>query len=197
MGKSFFDQREPALLDAFHQKEPAALAYLYQLYFEVLQRFAQRWVKDPAVVLGIVTDSFIRLWAHPARFTQLAGIRGFLYVTTRHLCADHWRDRANRPQRLAAYNHYYAGHARPDLFPTLLDNVPLQQLVAALRARLPARAQLVWDCVYREDLNNQQIAERLGVHVRTVQRERALIHTLVKSAPFQRQVQAIRRELDL
>lgn len=196
MGQHQFDKNEPALLKAFHEKDPTALDQLYKQHFEALRRFAQQRVHDPIVAFAIASDSFVKLWERTGNFSHLTGIRAFLYVTTSNGCNDHWRDHANRQKKHDGYVRYHAGEEQPNVFQALLDHPRLQALLATLRASLPVRTRQVWDCVYSEGLNNEQIAKRMGVHVRTVQRERALIHTLVKSAPFQKQVRAIRREID-
>lgn len=195
MEPPFFDPDEPALLTAFRTGVPAAFAFVYDHYYPALLRFAQEQLGDLAEAEDVVSDSFLALWARRAGFYRLAAIRSFLYTTMRNACADHWRQRSRAAQHLPGYMSWYDGQEAPDLFKALLNDARWASLLDNLRERLPARARQVFDHAYQDGMSNAVIAALLGVHVRTVQRDRALIQALLESGPFKRKLLAICRDL--
>lgn len=192
MANQLFDEHEHLLLKAVHDRETAALDYLFRKHYPYLLKSAQKKIKDPAIASDLVSDGFLKLWESKAIFANRAAIRSFLYTTTERLCTDYWRSHDSRTKKLRKYAAEQNNEEEPVPLPELLDDPRMQQLVAGLRASLPARARQVWDYLYKDGLDNRAIAQLLHVHVRTVQREEAFIRTLLRSRPFQRQVEAIR-----
>ncbi len=168
------------LLDKIRRSDEDAFYELFRTYSFRLQRFAFEYIGDMDDTMDIVQNIFLSVWEK--RETMDAGINpdAYLLTLTKNGCIDHLRKRQIRRQ--------YATETRErlqleqslnlDALEALeIDSLNLQdmkRLVNQTLATLPSESREVFLLSRKEQLKYSEIAERLNVSIRTVERRMGL-----------------------
>lgn len=143
---------------------------LYLEYAPMLLQFARKFVSD-FFAEDIVHDVFLKLWDKQIFLLPDDDIRRILYVAVRNACLDHLR-RLNMEQEIIDHRAVQLKLDELDFFEASDELFMRNDLLKVLMdkvSELPERSQEVFRMSYIEGLKAAEIADRLGVSVRTVE----------------------------
>lgn len=152
--------------------------HLYLEYAPMLLRFARKFVSD-FFAEDIVHDVFLKLWDKQVFLLPEEDIRRILYVAVRNACLDHLR-RLNMEQEIIDHRAVQLKLDELDFFESSDELFMRKDLLNILMSKvkeLPERSQEIFRLSYLEGLKAAEIADRLGISVRTV--ENLLYRSLV------------------
>ncbi len=145
---------------------------LFRDLFMPLCGFALRYVPEADEAKGIVHDVFVHLWE---RFDQLpadTNHRSYLYTAVRNRCLNFLRDR----KKMVTLDVVAEQPSAPE--ESALETEQLAQEIDWAIRQLPDRCREVFELNRFEGLKYVQIAEKLGISVKTVETQmtKALAH---------------------
>ncbi len=170
MATAPFKGNDPALLVAFRAGDPKAIACLHRLHYAKLVDHAMKILNDLPASEDIATETFMKLLKKTTHFDRLSDLRSFLFTATHNASIDEQRKR----KRWIAL-HPEIVLPSPADEPTgymvfVNDPVVMGKLEAAVTA-MGHRSLQLFHCIIDEQLNYTAIAERLGLSIRTIQRD--------------------------
>ena len=161
-----------------------SLELLFRSHFKGLCTFALGFVKDDEVAKEIVQDSFVQLWLKREAIDLSKPVKTYLSTTVRNKCLNYLRDnRKFSSELLEIENHSeISSQEQPD---KLVEQDIRAQIDAAI-AELPEKCREVFTLNRFENLKYQQIADKLGISVKTVetQMSKALQHLRLRLAEY-------------
>lgn len=143
----------------------------YELNISALIRFAQRFVPEE-IAEDIVQDVFLSAWENNERHNGLPP-RSFLYVAVKNKCLNYLK----RQQINDAYIDttlldikvlmldYYDSSEK-----SIIDKEELQEVYRQIEL-LPDKCRQIFRMSYYEEKKNIEIAEELGISIRTVEHQ--------------------------
>ena len=168
------------LLQGFHIRDKHTINQLHGLIYKKLCWFALKFLKDRELAHDAVTEAFIALLNAPDGFVNMDNINAWLYTRVRWNC---WA--ALRPK---------AGHNKPRNIDDLIEmpdedatveerKIKAEVYHAILQEieRLPDRNKKIMKRYYLDDMTTQEIADELGMTVKTVHNVRALLLKSIKN----------------
>ncbi len=163
---------DAALMARVAQRDPSALALLYDRYADMVFSVACRVVRDEALAEEIVQDVFLRLWQLGGRYDAARGsVPGWLVVVARNLGIS-------RLRRRGAGTESSRELAPADVVLTAGGSAELMALVGQVRRRLEqlsgAQREVV-ELAYFEGMSHTEIARR-------TQKPLGTVKTLLRSA---------------
>lgn len=151
---------------------------IYIKYSRDLFYFACKFVSN-SFAEDIVHTVFLRLWDKQAFCLSEEDLRRYLYISVRNLCIDHLRRSSveqdalekKRVQLKLDELDYYE-----DVDKSLILKDQMEQLLKKIED-LPPKTCEIFKMAYLKDMKNAEIAEQLGISVRTVENQlyRALL----------------------
>ncbi len=149
---------------------------LFRSHFQPLCLLAVRYVKDMDTARNIVQEAFINLWEKRETIDPDKGACAYLSTAVRNRSLNHLRDNRKFSQGLLALEEVLP--ETTDMPRLSIDTAELAQRIAAAMAELPERCREVFLLSRNEHLKYQEIADRLGISVKTVetQMSKALQH---------------------
>jgi RNA polymerase sigma-70 factor (ECF subfamily) len=168
-----------SLIIEFKKGTPAAFSHFYNQFYTPLYYFARKIMDDPVVAEDVIADSFLKLWQKHEQFDSEDHIKNFLYLTTKNACLN-IRAHVRHKKNLAS--------ALPNAI--LGEDLVLNQIIRAQLYRciynavecFPAECRRIFKMSFLEGMKNQEIADKLGLSVKTVKNQKArAIHLLRKT----------------
>ena len=148
---------------------------VFETYYPRLLRFANTYVDDRFEAENIVQDVFLKLWEKRASLPADINMQAYLLTMVKNQCMDflrhrkiveeHFVDWEIVEQQEDAFNYY----AINQLDPEQMDVESLERLVEKAIIDLPKQCRRVFELSRYEGLKYKEIAERLGISVKTVE----------------------------
>ena len=160
-------------------------ASLYRATVEPLRRYLARLLGDVGEAQDVAHDAYLRV--HPTISEHRAEKpEALLYTTARRLALNRLKRRRIAPFVSGAWEPETTASSEPGVVQQVMARQELQQLEEAI-GQLPAGCRAVLLLRKVELLSHQEIADRLGIAVSTVEKQHAralrLLRALLPTEP--------------
>jgi RNA polymerase sigma-70 factor (ECF subfamily) len=156
--------------------DEAALGALFKSHFKGLCMFAVGYVMDSEAAREIVQDSFVSLWMKRDSIDLSKPVKTYLSTTVRNKCLNYLRNNRKFSKELLDLENIseITEYHQPD---KLVEQELQKQIDKAIQ-ELPEKCREIFVFNRHENLKYQQIADKLGISVKTVetQMSKALQH---------------------
>ncbi|MCL3779258.1 RNA polymerase sigma-70 factor [Prolixibacteraceae bacterium JC049] len=147
---------------------------LFNNYFPRLVFFAREYVNDEEMAKNLVQDSFTTLWSKRKELEESININAWLYTTVKFHCLNYLRSKKvvsdfNKEETIAKQHIHLNYYSLSELDTTAMAFTEIEQIVEATLVQLPEQCQRVFRMSRFEDKKNREIAEELGIVVKTVE----------------------------
>lgn len=159
------DQTHQDLWPRIQQGDESAFETVFRAHYENLCRFAHRYTQDPDQSEDLVQDVFFKLWKTASSIELRTAIKPYLYQSVRNACLNHIKHLGVR----AAYaDAHPAVEGRED---NAAEVNELERRIAVAIDGLPEKCREVFELSRFGGLKYQQIADELGISVKTVENQ--------------------------
>ena len=156
------------LVKRLQQRDPQALAELYDRYGRLAYSLIFRMVRNGATAEDLVQETFLRVWNRAQSFDAGKGAIGpWLLAVARYRAIDYLRSASGRDRNALELEEGDHPSLYTDMEPDLLASDHLRAVKAAL-TRLSANQRQVIELAYFEGLTQTEMAERMGQPLGTV-----------------------------
>ncbi|MGC8865942.1 MAG: RNA polymerase sigma-70 factor [Bacteroidales bacterium] len=148
------------------RKSDKAFHQLFEKNYNSLEWYAFSYVREREAARDLVSEAFLQLWQRRSNFEDSRDPIPWLKTTIHNRALNHLRDHRKFHPDLEAILHDYDSSQQP------FDSVDFKQLQRTLNKtleKMPERVREVFLLSRDENLKYQQIAERLGISVKTVE----------------------------
>ena len=157
-----------------------AFRYLFEHYYPSLCLFAKRFIDDRETREDIVQEVFFRLWDKRKQITVTSSAQNYLLTSVRNLCLNYLR----RQEVQQPFEESLFDQPDDEEGDRLIQLRELEEQLAQALAQLPPEYRLAFELNRMEGKSLEEVAERMGVSIRTVERYRdkaiALLQTELK-----------------
>lgn len=159
---------EHIVRSAFADSPEKGFEALFRLYFRGLCSHAVRFVYTREVAEDIVADVFYQLWKSGGYATVQHSFRTYLYAAVRHRAYNYLRDELTGNRTPASLDDV-ADSGLDETPQTLIEYDETFQRVEKLIQELPPQCQRIFLMSRFENRKNQEIADELGLALKTVE----------------------------
>ncbi|MEG0796113.1 MAG: RNA polymerase sigma-70 factor [Odoribacter sp.] len=146
--------------------------YLYKTYFRKSVFYATQYLRDEEEAREVAQETFITLWEKRGEINNELSIQAYILTITRNKCLNLLRKKiATRKyaDTLEARENRANYKALSDESANPLHLKELEQLIQETMIEMPEKMKTVFRMNRDEELTYPEIAERLGVSVKTVE----------------------------
>lgn len=162
------DKNEPdIIIKALKKGKKKAFNQVYKMYYKRLCQYLMNYTKDQAKIEDIVQETFITLWAKRKSLNIKKSPESYLFRTAHNKFIDTYRKKEQTNSFLIDYYHTALIRAEKK------DQGYKKQLQKKLKmciATLPKRCQSVFKACKLSQKTNQEVADELGVSIKTVEK---------------------------
>jgi RNA polymerase sigma-70 factor (ECF subfamily) len=161
------------------RSNPRDFAALYRATIAPLRRYLARFLGNPAEAEDVAHDAYLRVFPtegkRPAEKPE-----ALLYTTARRLAINRLKRRSIAPFTRQALEPETTASPAPGVVQQVMARQELQQLQQAI-GQLPAGCRNVLLLRKVELLSHQEISERLGIAISTVEKQHARALRLLRA----------------
>lgn len=144
-----------------------AFEVLFRKYFKQLTRFAYKYVHSVPVAKDLVQESFLKVWELREDLNANQSIRSYIYNTVRNKALDYKKHQAVKRRNMPHLRLVKESSIKMD--DEIFEDPDFVERVQKAVKKLPERAREVYLLHRSEGLTYKEIAEVMGISVKTVE----------------------------
>lgn len=164
---------DKVLVRRLRDGDKSAFKALFERYYPLFMSFAHRMLKDETAVDDLIQNVFLKIWIGRANLDENKSFKNYLLVSVRNEIYQYYRhvfridDTAECPEIVDVSQN----------LDTELSAKELEKRITGVILKMPQRRREIFNMSRSEKLSNQEIASRLGISIRTVEKhiENALL----------------------
>ena len=156
-------EKEKELLTALSKGNQSAFDSLYLFYAPKVREFVFRLLKNPGEAEDVTQNIFLRVWE------KRRELRSYLYTMARNAVFDIFSHSIVEDKYMQEHINS-AAERRDAPLSEKIETEELALLIAVAVDRMPEQRRRVFSLSRYEELSNKEIAERLNLSVKTVER---------------------------
>ena len=156
-------EKEKELLTALSKGNQSAFDSLYLFYAPKVREFVFRLLKNPGEAEDVTQNIFLRVWEKRRELGGTRSLRSYLYTMARNAVFDIF-------SHSIVEDKYMQEHINDAPLSEKIETEELALLIAVAVDRMPEQRRRVFSLSRYEELSNKEIAERLNLSVKTVER---------------------------
>ena len=158
---------EQILINELIKRNKTVFETIFISYYSSLCAFAYKFLSSREQAEDVVQDFFVSLWIESRRLEIKNSLRAYLFTSIRNRCLDSYK----RRDSFEKYRKYILSDNRePDLEEDeMMTESELRMAVYKALQSCSPRSREIFSMSWIDGLNNQQIADRLGLSKRTVE----------------------------
>ncbi|MCG8608600.1 RNA polymerase sigma-70 factor [bacterium] len=148
------------------RSDPEAFRALFDLYQQSIYNFIYLKLRDSAAAEDVVQEAFIRVWENRLELDENRSVRTYLFTIANNLALN-----VIRHQRIVLKYQAEADKKPPVVDETYLELESRELQIALVKAlmNLPEAPRQAFMMSRFEELKYKEIADRLGISVKTVE----------------------------
>lgn len=159
---------EQLLLRQLREGDMASYEILFHRYYPTFFAFAKGMLKDEGAAEDIIQNVFMKIWIHREALVETMSIKNYIYVLSKREVFNHLRAKYNThvvlTEDMMTLEHPSENEE------TQSDYRELREAVQNVIDAMPPKRKSVF-CLSRfKSLTNQEIADKLGISIRTVEK---------------------------
>lgn len=154
---------------AIQDGDMRAFEVLFKEHYEALCRFASAYLEDSDEAEEIVQNTFIGIWEKKEKLQIESSVKAYLYRSVRNACLNEIKRLQVRKAHAADVLQGPTGYAEASDRPALKQELE-DRIQHAIRL-LPEQCRLIFQMSRYEELKYQEIADQLGVSIKTVENQ--------------------------
>lgn len=161
------------LMASLKEGHENAFAYVFKEYYGVLLNYASRILHDAEVANDLVQEVFCRLYEKRGELRGEIDLKPYLYRIVYNDCLNVIKHR-NIEQNYVngeLLDFYFSKVIETPEAELALQSEELREAVQVAIQKLPVRCQEIFVLSKIEGLSNKEIAERLGISVKTIENQ--------------------------
>lgn len=164
----YIDQTDKEILQLLPVNGDKAMEILFKKYYTYLCRILIRVIPEKNTAEDLAQDVFLDIWRKRDTINISVSLKAYLRRAARNKALNYIRDRKIR---------WEDDENQPEIESTmvganqLLEAEELQQLINRSIDQLPERCRLVFSLSRFEDMTYQEVADELGISIKTVENQ--------------------------
>lgn len=146
--------------------DKSAFKALFERYYPQFISFAHKLLRDESAADDLIQNVFLKIWIGREHLNENKNFKNYLLVSVRNEIYQYFRqhfritDTAECPEIIDPSQN----------LDTELSAKELEKRIVGIISKMPQRRREIFNMSRSEKLSNQEIANRLGISVRTVEK---------------------------
>jgi len=159
---------EKELVEGIMKGSSAVFRQMFLQYYVIIFRFIDRFVHNHDSAKDIAQDIFMKVWVNRHRLNPEQSIKSYLYVLAKNAALNHIKHESHKSESWDVETLENVEDSRGA--DSALQFIELSDVVRQKIDSMPPQRQTVFRMSRYSQMSNKEIAETLGLSVRTVEK---------------------------
>jgi RNA polymerase sigma-70 factor, ECF subfamily len=183
-GNNSMEIQDVLISDLLAKRDEAAFEQVFKTHFKNLHGYACAMLKDEDEAEEMVQQVFFKLWDRSDRLSLTGSVSPYLYRAVHNECLNYLKH-----QKVKTNHQLHVAHRMKQETESIGGKLMTKELENRYKAalnELPEQCRTIFQLSRFEDLKYREIADRLGISVKTVENQmgKALKVLRLKLAEF-------------
>lgn len=161
------DHHDLNIIHGLKAGDKKAFEKLFFEYYPVLTVFAKKYVHDLDTAREIVQDYFVRLFESREKISIQSSLKSYLFSSVRNSCLNNLKRNKLHNNHI---EHIKVQSNNQDVdFQDSMEQTELEYRIWQEVSNLPDQCQRIFNLSRKEGIRNKEIANQLGISIRTVE----------------------------
>lgn len=167
------------ILQRMIEGDENAFKYFFDTYYDNLCNFVNSYLRDETLSEDVVQNIFIYLWEKKDSLPSNCSIKSYLYTASKNKSLNQLRNIKNKNRIVGELltQPELISDEKADLF---LEFEELKTIISNAINGLPTQCKTIYQLSRDEGLTNKEIAEKLGITVKTVENQMTIAIRKIK-----------------
>ena len=165
---------ETKLIEGLKRGDYTSYETLFSLYYVRFVNFADKLIRDRHASKDLVQEAFMKVWLNREKLDASLSMGNYLYVLVKRAVLNFLRDRRYAETLVNQHHEHLAQVAAPD---TPAEARDMLRRIRDCVEQMPPQRRRVFLMSRREALTNKEIASKLSLSEKTVERHITLALT--------------------
>jgi RNA polymerase sigma-70 factor (family 1) len=157
------------IVNAIRQGQESAFEQMFRTYYERLCRYADTLLKDADEAEEMVQTVFLTIWEKRADLEITLSLKAYLYRAVHNHCLNRIKHYGVRETH-REYSLFFQADGY-DSVTEAIQASELEERIERAVSKLPEQCQVVFRMSRFEELKYQEIADQLGLSVKTIENQ--------------------------
>jgi RNA polymerase sigma-70 factor (ECF subfamily) len=163
------DLLEQQVLETLKAGSESAFEMVFRTYYRPLCQYAYSFLNDRDEAEEVVQAAFINVWDKRGQVEIQTSLKAYLYRIVRNSCLNVIKHEKVKQQHVA-HEMVHGESMHENVSQSVISNELEERISVAMKA-LPEQCRLVFQLSRFEELKYSEIAEQLGISVKTVENQ--------------------------
>ncbi len=160
---------DPELVQAIRNGDETAFERAFRSYYERLCIYARSLLRDHDEAEEVVQSVFLTIWEKREGLEITLSLKSYLFRAVHNHCLNRFKHEAIKRNHQDYSKHFLTPYHESVTDAILADE--LSEKIEQAVAKLPAQCQRAFRMSRFEDLKYQQIADEMGISIKTVENQ--------------------------
>jgi len=144
--------------------------YFFDRYYNDLCNFVNIYLHNQALSEEIVQDIFVFFWENKTKFKINSSVKSYLYSVSKFKSLNLLRDTQTHRKIVEEIGRTESNQTT-EMDGSYIDNDEFRKILKVAFDQLPPKCREIFLLSKQEELSNKEIADRLGISVKTVENQ--------------------------
>lgn len=144
--------------------------YFFDKYYNDLCNFVHIYLHDQVLAEEVVQDIFVYFWENRQKLQISSSVKAFLYSASKYKSLNMLRDTHNQKKIVERIGKTEQSHTQEQPA-SYIDTEEFRKILDAAIDQLSPKCREIFLLSKRQELSNREIAEQLGISVKTVENQ--------------------------
>ncbi len=175
------------IIEAIAQGNQKALERLFDIFYDRLFLLSKSYLKSSEIAEEVVADVFFNIWKNRERLPSVDDIVTYMYVSVKNQSLSYLRKKEMSVRREQFNEENYPGSDHTDDPENkLISSEEVDRINRAI-SELPEQCRIIFRLAREDRLPYKEIAEILGISVKTIDSQIAIALKKISSSLFKNQ----------
>lgn len=144
--------------------------YFFDKYYSDLCNFVHIYLHDQALAEEVIQDIFVYFWENRQKLQISSSVKAFLYSASKFKSLNMLRDAQNQKKIMERIGKAEQSHIHEQSL-SYIDTEEFRKILDTAIKQLSPKCRKIFLLSKRQELSNREIAEQLGISVKTVENQ--------------------------
>ncbi len=181
-GVPLMQKDQDSLNNRLRSGDHQAFESLFKSHYRLMTLFANRMVNDLETAQEIAGDAFTTLWEKREELDITGSLTSYLYKMVRNRCLNHFKHQQTKNLFLNYLHRHDLVNVQAENFERAYDDKEIAERIRSAVNELPPQCKMVFCLSRYEHLKYKEIAERLNIAEKTVERHMTMAFAKLRQA---------------